>query len=358
MGSCCGTDTTTMTDSHHGHHHHGKQKFDFLLWISLAIIALSYAAYIFFDTSLTDTIVHHFTMSIFEIMNSMWWGILIGIFFVGLMNQIPSSKIQRLFGKPRTKGSILRATLAGVALDLCSHGILLVGMNLYKKGVGLGQVMAFLIASPWNSFSLTFILISLIGLPYTLLFIAASAVIAIISGYIFDILVTKKILPESPYESQIDSTPDVSLWQLIKTHVFVPKSLWAMIKEGISESSSIMRWLFLGVIISALVRVFVSPESFSEYFGPTALGMLITLLGATIIEVCSEGTTPLAADIVTRAGAPGNGFAFMMTGVSTDYTEIMAIKETTKSWKIALFLPLITLPQIIILGLLINYFGK
>jgi uncharacterized membrane protein YraQ (UPF0718 family) len=358
MSSCCSTDTSTKNGSHHGHHHHGKQKFDYLLWTSLGIITLSYAAYVIFESSIKDKIAHHFTMSIFEIINSMWWGILIGVFFVGLMNQVPSSKIQRLFGKPRTKGSILRATLAGVALDLCSHGILLVGMNLYKKGVGLGQVMAFLIASPWNSFSLTFILISLIGLPYTLLFIAASAFIAIVSGYIFDILVAKKILPESPYEMQVNESPDVSLWQLIKTHVFVPKSLLAMIKEGISESSSIMRWLFLGIIISALVRVFVSPENFSEFFGPTALGMLITLLGATIIEVCSEGTTPLAADIVTRAHAPGNGFAFMMTGVSTDYTEIMAIKETTRSWKIAWFLPLVTLPQIIILAVLINHFAK
>ena len=62
---------------------------------------------------------------------------------------------------------------------------------------------------------------------------------------------------------------------------------------------------------------------------------------ATILEVCSEGSTPVAADILTRAKAPGNSFAFLMTGVSTDYTEIMILKDTTKSWKIALFLPLL-----------------
>jgi len=44
-----------------------------------------------------------------------------------------------------------------------------------------------------------------------------------------------------------------------------------------------------------------------------------------------------------------------MTGISTDYTEIMGIKENTKSWKIALFLPLVTLPQVILISYLLNH---
>ena len=60
---------------------------------------------------------------------------------------------------------------------------------------------------------------------------------------------------------------------------------------------------------------------------------------------------------MNRAGAPGNSFTFLMAGVATDYTEIMSIRDTTHSWKIALFLPLITLPQIIVLGWLLNAVG-
>ena len=62
----------------------------------------------------------------------------------------------------------------------------------------------------------------------------------------------------------------------------------------------------------------------------------------------------VAADLLTRANAPGNSFAFLMTGVSTDYTEIMVLKQTTKSWKIALFLPLLTVPQVIFIAWLMN----
>ena len=62
----------------------------------------------------------------------------------------------------------------------------------------------------------------------------------------------------------------------------------------------------------------------------------------------------VAADLLTRAAAPGNSFAFLMTGVSTDYTEIMVLKETTASWSIPLLLPLITVPQVVVLALIMN----
>ena len=41
-------------------------------------------------------------------------------------------------------------------------------------------------------------------------------------------------------------------------------------------------------------------------------------------------------------------------GVSSDCTEVMVIKDTTRSWKVALFLPLITLPQVVVLVWLMN----
>ena len=63
------------------------------------------------------------------------------------------------------------------------------------------------------------------------------------------------------------------------------------------------------------------------YFGATSAGLGMTLVIATILEICSEGSTPIAADLVSRAQTPGNGFAFLMTGVSTDYTEIMSLRE-------------------------------
>lgn len=116
----------------------------------------------------------------------------------------------------------------------------------------------------------------------------------------------------------------------------------------------IVRWLLLGVLMAASVRALISIHDFQTYFGATLYGLLITLIIATILEICSEGSTPIASDILTRANAPRNSFAFLMTGVSTDYTEIISLRETTGSWKVALFLPLVTIPQVILISWLMN----
>jgi len=62
----------------------------------------------------------------------------------------------------------------------------MVGAKLYERGASFGQTLAFLLASPWNSFSLTLILFGLIGWPWSLAFIAGSAVVALATGWIAD----------------------------------------------------------------------------------------------------------------------------------------------------------------------------
>ncbi len=290
------------------------------------------------------------------LMKAMWWGIVGGIIAVGLMSRVPRAYFQAIMGRGDTLSGILRATLAGLLLDLCSHGILMVGAKLYERGASLAQVMAFLIASPWNSITLTLILISLIGWQWTLAFILCSAAIAIFTGYIYMRLVKRGLLPANPNHAEPDA--DFNLKADFKARLsgfkFTPAWLWSVLKDGFFESVMVMRWLFLGVVLAALIQTFISTDAMTTYFGPTILGLFLTLLVTTIIEVCSEGSTPIGADLVTRAGAPGNGFTFLMAGVSTDYTEMLVIRQMTHSWKVALSLPLLTVPQILLLGWAMN----
>ena len=127
-----------------------------------------------------------------------------------------------------------------------------------------------------------------------------------------------------------------------------------MLWDGVKGARMVIRWIMFGVVLVALIRAFVPAEIFDQWFGASVAGLFLTLAAATIIEVCSEGSTPIAADLLNRAGAPGNAFTFLMAGASTDYTEVMVIKDTMKSWKIALFLPLITVPQVLLIGWLMN----
>lgn len=298
----------------------------------------------------------HFSMGVFELMNKMWWGLALGILAVGVLGWVPREWVASILGKPGSHQGIIRAMAAGLLLDLCNHGILLVAMKLYERGASLGQTLAFLIASPWNSLSLTLILASLIGIPWTLAFLLFSGVIAVITGLIVERMVHSGKLPANP--NQVELPQGFHLWSEIRRTVKISKMnhtlLGKMLRAGLDGSTMILRWIFFGTVLAAAIRAFVPQEIFGEWFGPTWTGVLLTLAAATVIEVCSEGSSPIAADLVTRAHAPGNGFAFLMAGAATDYTEIMALKETTGFWKTTLILPALTLPQVVVVAWILN----
>ena len=63
----------------------------------------------------------------------------------------------------------------------------------------------------------------------------------------------------------------------------------------------------------------------------------------------------MCGEYPTTFPAFGNSFTFLMAGVATDYTEIGLI-WTNIGKKAALWLPIITVPQILILGYLFNTF--
>lgn len=333
--------------------------FDWLLWVSFVGVAIAFVGFYldfhvgapaWLNTLITSTV---------ELMNTMWIGIALGVVALALLSQVPRELVMSALGTNKGKQGILRATMAGLLLDLCNHGILMVGAKLYERGASIGQVMAFLIASPWNSLSLTFIMIALMGWTWTLAFIGLSLVIAIIAGYAFDALVARGTLPKNPYQIT-DIDPNFSFWKQASaswSNTTIDRELIkTMLVSGIKDSRMVLRWMLFGVLLASAIRAWVPTEVFSTYFGPTMIGLFLTVVAATIIEVCSEGSTPIAADLLNRAGAPGNSFAFLMTGVSTDYTEIMVIRDVTKSWKIALFLPLLTVPQVLIIAWVLNVF--
>ncbi len=337
----------------HGHH---KKRIDWLFWGSLISVALLFVLGAFFQNEIAIPWLATMADTAYSMLLSMWWGVLIGAVFVGLLSKVPREFIMSILGKGGSVSGLLRATFAGVLLDLCSHGILMVATRLYERGASAGQVIAFLLASPWNSFSLTLILIGLVGLQWTLAFIVMSMVIALVTGWVFDRLVDRAVLPAN--RNAVSLPDDFQFWREGKTLINNTRFDLSFFKDvaisGIRDSKMVVRWLLVGVLLAAVLRAALDPAQFEQFFGPTFAGLMITVLVATVLEVCSEGSTPIAADILTRANAPGNGFAFLMAGVATDYTEILILKDTTKSWKLALFLPLISVPQVLVIAWVMN----
>ncbi|MEM8975254.1 MAG: permease [Pseudomonadota bacterium] len=348
---CCGASPAPVQQ---------RRRIDWTLWGSASFVIAGYLGYLVSGSSETHSALQHFSHGVFEMMNTMWWGILLGIFFVGLLDRVPREVVFTVLGGTSRLGGIVRATGAGLLFDLCNHGILMVGMKLYERGASIGQTAAFLLASPWNSLSITVILIALVGWKFALLFILLSGVIAIVTGYIFDTLVERGRLPDNPARLAIKDE-NLSLRTELRTWLRGVQPSWPgfidMLRDGLKGSRMVLRWLLFGVVLAASIRALIPADVFADWFGPTLLGVLLTVIAATIIEVCSEGSAPIAADLVSRAGAPGNGFTFLMAGAATDYTEIMSLKDTTGSWKLALMLPVLAVPQTLFIAVLLNAFA-
>jgi len=347
--ACCSDDATV------GNGDANNRKRDWLLWSSGAVILVGYLASFLLDHG--DLFgLGHFAHAIREMMNLMWWGILVGMAAVGLIDRIPRQFVIGVIGRDQGARSLVRAVLAGFFLDLCNHGVLMVGAKLYERGASLGQVFAFLIASPWNSLSLTIIIGVMMGWGWMAVFILASLFIALIVGMAVEAL--ERAGKVKPNENRIDLPTDFHVWTEAKAGLKAQRYDLAfardIAKRSIGASRMVLRWLFFGVVLAAIIQTTVPTEIFASWFGATLFGLFTTLLAATLIEVCSEGSVPIAADLMNRAAAPGNAFTFLMAGAATDYTEVMVLKEVTGRLKAALLLPLLTVPQVVAIGWALN----
>lgn len=344
--SCCGGGETASCCS-------PGRKIDWLLWGSLVLVVAGIAGHFLGAGPMWW---HTFSHGTAEFMSKAWWGLLAGIVAVGVIGRLPQELVTGLLGRGGSFTGILRAVAAGTLLDLCNHGILMIGAQLYRKGASLGQTLAFLVASPWNSLSLTLILAAMIGWKWMLLFIVLSMIIGVLTGWLADLLVKRGRLPANPNHRNLpaDFRFRPAFREALSRVKPNAENLKAITIDGLKDSRMILRWIFFGVVLAAAIRAFVPEVLFSQYFGATLLGLFLTLLATTIIEVCSEGSSPIAADLMTRAAAPGNAFTFLMAGAATDYTEIMVLRETTRSWKAALVLPLLTVPQVLLVAWLLN----
>ncbi|MBD3271910.1 MAG: YHS domain-containing protein, partial [Elusimicrobia bacterium] len=256
-----------------------------------------------------------------------WWALILGLLLGGLIDHyIPRQYISKVLARPG-KQAILNAVILGFLMSACSHGILALSIELHKKGASNPAVVAFLLASPWANIPLTILLIGFFG--YGSLFIIGSAIlIALITGFIFQILESKKLIETNTNSITVDQ--QFSIIRDIK-HRYANyrfslsrfyHDMKGILSGAVSLGNMVVWWILIGITIASVAGAYVPDEIFSNYMGPTIIGLVVTLAVATVIEVCSEGSAPMAFEIFRQTGALGNSFVFLMAGVVTDYTEI------------------------------------
>jgi len=281
----------------------------------------------------------------FQYLKIAWWAIGLGFLIGGLIEVlIPENLMAYFLGKG--KKSIFIAVLLGFLASACSHGILAIAVSLYKKGASTAATLAFLLAAPWANLAITVLLFALFGVK-ALLIIGGAILVAIISGLILQILEQKGFIEGRKEKKDLTIKNIAWYWpgwlNLIKK----------LLASFASLAKMILWWVLIGFFLASILGSFI-PESFmNRFFGANFLGMLATLGLATVVEICSEGSAPLAFEIWQKTGAFGNVFVFLMAGVVTDFTEF-GIVMTNIGKKAAIALMVVSIPLVLLLGFLFN----
>jgi uncharacterized membrane protein YraQ (UPF0718 family) len=272
-----------------------------------------------------------------------WWAILLGLVIGGLVDiLVPEELMVRLLA--RGKKSIFLAVGLGFLASACSHGILAISMSLYKKGASTAATLAFLLAAPWANLAITLLLFSLFGIK-ALLIIGGAILVAVVSGFVFQFLENKGMIESG--KKVVIKEKIIWAWPgLNKLVSDLNRSIWSLTKM-------VVWWVLLGFLISSFLGAYVPEAFFHRYFGPTFAGLLATLALASIIEVCSEGSAPMAFELFEKTRAFGNTFIFLQAGVITDFTEF-GIVWSNIGKRAAIALVSVTVPLTLLLGFLFN----
>ena len=288
-----------------------------------------------------------------------WWAIGLGLLLGGVIERfVPQSYIAKFLSTPRP-ATIALSTGLGFLFSSCSHGCLALSMALYKKGASPAAVISFLLASPWASLSLTLVMLSLFGVK-GLVIVLAALVVALVTGLAFLQLERRGAIAPNPNTVSVRTDFSV-LWDIRRRasgyRLTVPQllgDLRAVARGAWTLADMVLWWLLIGFFLASLLGTWLPHEAFVRYFGPTLLGLVATMVLATVIETCSEGSAPLAFELFKHTGALGNSFAFLMGGVVTDVTEL-GLVWTNVGKRAALWMLALTLPQVFLLGLLLNH---
>jgi uncharacterized membrane protein YraQ (UPF0718 family) len=326
----------------------------FLVFFGIIIVILAH----FILQSLGIKLLRDFVHSFYDYVKLIWLALIIGFLLGGAIDYFVPRKYVSKYLSQHKKRTIFYSVGLGFLMSACSHGILAIAIELYKKGASTPAVIAFLLASPWANLPITIILFGFFGIK-AFLFVGSAIVIAIITGLIFQVLDKKGLI--EPGKHTVEVEEDFSIRKDIKRrwqeYHFSLKNLkneiFGVLRGSWELSKMVLWWILIGMFLASAARAYVPHNFFMNYMGPTLLGLLVTLVLATIIEVCSEGTAPLAFEIFKQTNAFGNSFVFLMAGVATDYTEIGLIWSNIGK-KTAIWLPIVTVPQIILLGYIFN----
>ena len=271
--------------------------------------------------------------------------LLFGFVVAGILHVLfPESIVRKQLGKS-SLSSVIKSTLFGIPLPLCSCGVVPVAASMRKSGASKGSVISFLITTPQIGADSFFLTYSLIGWVFAVGRIVASVITALIAGIAINLLD-----PDRTNEAEQgtgESTKDNSLAERLRS---VPSYI------EYELLGSIINTLLIGILIAGAVGVFVPDNFFSQYLGGPFVSMLVMLAIGIPIYVCASASTPIAAALMMKGLSPGAALVFLLSGPATNAVNLSTVVKIVGK-KATTFYLLAIAGVSLLLGFLLNQAG-
>ncbi|MDE6801873.1 MAG: permease [Muribaculaceae bacterium] len=254
--------------------------------------------------------------SLLFMLNEMSPYILLGFLIAGLMHAYVSRKTLARHLSGNDWRTVIKSALIGVPLPLCSCGVLPTAIAMKRSGASKGATASFLIATPQtgvDSISATW---SLLGPAFAIVRPLAALTTAVFGGLVVGR--TDKAVETVEGEYMLaDERPQG--WAA---------RLGAALRYGFVDLvGSIGGWLVAGLIIAALITVYV-PDDFFEILGNKPfLSMIAVLIIAIPMYVCATGSIPIAMSLMLKGLSPGTALVLLMAGPAANFASFTLISR-------------------------------
>lgn len=242
--------------------------------------------------------------------------LLLGFLAAGILNIfIPKEKIYKHLAGNNIK-SIVKASIFGMPLPICSCGVIPVAAYLRQKGAGKGSTVSFLSSTPTSGIDSILATYSLLGPLFAIIRPVAALFAGIFGGILTNI---------SRSTHKKDSPPPLngSSCNICSTPTPHSFSLLDKIKSIFNYAfldliGDIGKWIIIGILIGSVIGFLIPGNIIEKYLGTPVLAYPLMLLISIPMYICATGSIPIAASLILKGMTPGAGLVFLIAGPATN----------------------------------------
>ncbi len=312
-----------------------------------------------------------FFTALIDLSNAMAPYILFGLLFAGILHElVPDTIVKNHLGKDSIL-SVIKATIFGIPLPVCSCGVIPLATSIKKSGASNGSTLSFLISTPITGIDSILATYGMFGWVFTIYRVITSMIISIIAGILSNFYVkeepkkeqkpqaTFSMAPPTQQPSVMNFSPQQTSSESCCSSGSCEEPQKSKVKSAFTYAfgtllKDIASPLLIGLLLGALITVAV-PDNLSEILIEyNWLSYIIVIAIAVPMYVCATASLPIAAGLMLAGVSPGAAFVFLSAGPATNTVTIGVVKKMLGTRTLYIYLGTIIVGSIIF-GLGLDY---